>query len=87
MIQHHRDALTISTDRSRLDIDAIHAYLSNESYWAAVIPREVVERSTRHSLCFGVYDGEAQIGFARVISDFATYAYLEWRNPDVYRTS
>jgi GNAT superfamily N-acetyltransferase len=74
--QHHDGDIAISTDKSRLDIDAVHAYLSNESYWAAGIPREIVERSIRHSLCFGVYDGERQIGFARVISDFATYAYL-----------
>lgn len=65
----------ISTDRSKLDLDAIHSFLSR-SYWAEGIPRETVARSIENSLCFGVYDGARQIGFARVISDFATYAYL-----------
>ena len=65
----------ISTDAARLDVDVIHSFLSN-SYWAKNIPREIVERSIRHSLCFGVFHGGKQIGFARVISDFATFAYL-----------
>ena len=65
----------ISTDRSKLDLDVIHGFLSR-SYWAAGIPRETVVRSIENSLCFGVYDGANQIGFARVISDFATYAYV-----------
>lgn len=65
----------ISTDRERLDHDVIHRYLE-ESYWAKDIPREVVTRSIENSLCFGIYRGTEQIGFARVISDFATYAYL-----------
>jgi len=65
----------ISTDRSKLDVDVIHRFLAR-SYWAAEIPRETVARSIEHSLCFGVYDNASQIGFARVISDFATYAYV-----------
>jgi N-acetylglutamate synthase-like GNAT family acetyltransferase len=65
----------ISTDRSKLDVDVIHRFLAR-SYWAEGIPRETVERSIENSLCFGVYDNARQIGFARVISDFATYAYL-----------
>jgi N-acetylglutamate synthase-like GNAT family acetyltransferase len=65
----------ISTDRSKLDVDVIHKFLAR-SYWAEGIPRETVERSIENSLCFGVYDNARQIGFARVISDFATYAYL-----------
>ena len=66
----------ISTDRTRLDLDVIHEFLTN-CYWAKGIPREVVARSIEHSLCFGIYDGSgAQVGFARVISDFATIAYL-----------
>jgi GNAT superfamily N-acetyltransferase len=73
------DAIEISTDPARLDPDAIHAYLSR-SYWAAGIPREIVARSIAHSLCFGVYDGGRQVGFARVVTDRATYAYLA----DVY---
>jgi len=65
----------ISTDRSRLDIALIHDYLRS-SYWAQGIPRAVVERSIQHSLCFGVFLGGQQVGFARVITDFAAIAYV-----------
>jgi N-acetylglutamate synthase-like GNAT family acetyltransferase len=65
----------ISTDRSQLDLDVIHSFLAR-SYWAAGIPRATVVRAIENSLCFGVYDRAEQVGFARVISDFATYAYL-----------
>ena len=65
----------ISTDRAKLDLDVIHNFLTR-SYWAAGIPRATVARSIENSLCFGVYDNSNQIGFARVISDFATYAYV-----------
>ncbi len=65
----------ISTDRSKLDLEVIHKFLAR-SYWAEGIPRETVARSIENSLCFGVYDNANQIGFARVISDFATYAYI-----------
>lgn len=68
--------LTISTDKTRLDVALIHRFLSQESYWAANIPVEIVQRSIENSLCFGVYEGHAQIGFARVITDQATFAYL-----------
>src|SRR5579863_1270350 len=74
--EHRRGEFLISTDRGRLDLDMIHGFLTN-CYWAKGIPREVVARSIEHSLCFGVYDGSgAQVGFARVVSDFATVAYL-----------
>ncbi len=66
---------TISTDKRRLQLDVIHGYLVN-SYWAANVPRAVVERSIEHSLCFGVYKGSDQIGFARVITDYATFGYI-----------
>jgi GNAT superfamily N-acetyltransferase len=66
---------TVSTDPARLDVDAVHAYLTT-SYWAEGIPRDVVERSLRNSLCFGLYEEERQVGLARVITDLATYAYL-----------
>ena len=68
--------IAITTDRDRIDRDLVHRYLSDESYWAAGIPRELVDRSIDHSLCFGVFDGDAQVGFARVITDHATFAYL-----------
>jgi len=65
----------VSTDPARLDVGAIHAYLK-DSYWARGIPRQVVERSLRNSLGFGVYDGDALVGFARVVTDLATFAYI-----------
>ena len=76
MVEHRRGELVISTDSMRLDLDVIHGFLTN-CYWAKGIPRDVVARSIERSLCFGVYDGSgAQVGFARVVSDFATVAYL-----------
>ena len=75
-MEHRRGEFVISTDRARLDLDQIHKFLTN-CYWAKGIPREVVARSIENSLCFGVYDSEGkQIGFARVVTDFATVAYL-----------
>jgi N-acetylglutamate synthase-like GNAT family acetyltransferase/predicted metal-dependent hydrolase len=65
----------ISTDSTRLDLNVVHGFLS-QSYWAKNIPRELVERSIRHSLCFGIFHDGKQVGFARVISDFVTFAYL-----------
>jgi GNAT superfamily N-acetyltransferase len=77
MIHHtlRRGETEVTTDPSRLNVDVIYGYL-NRSYWAECIPRDIVERSIRGSLCFGAYRGDAQIGFARVISDRATYAYI-----------
>ena len=69
------DEFIISANRSRLDLDVIHGFLSR-SYWAKNIPRETVQRSVDHSLCFGVYHRDRQVGFARVISDFSTTAYV-----------
>ena len=67
---------TISTDKSQLDVALIHRFISQESYWAQNIPLDVVQRSIDNSLCFGVYHGDRQVGFARVITDQATFAYL-----------
>jgi GNAT superfamily N-acetyltransferase len=67
--------ITISTDKTRLDPSVIHHFLTN-SYWAKGIPYENVVRRIKNALCFGVYDGENQIGFARVISDYESFAYL-----------
>lgn len=66
----------ISTDKSKLDLGCIHDYLSNESYWAKNIPVDIVKKSIDGSVCFGLYDAETQIGFARVITDNATFGYL-----------
>jgi GNAT superfamily N-acetyltransferase len=70
-----RGSLTISTDPDRVDRKLVHEVLSN-SYWAQGIPREIVDRSIDNSLVFGLYEGSAQIGFARVITDRSTFAYL-----------
>jgi GNAT superfamily N-acetyltransferase len=70
----------ISTDKTRLDVDAIHNYLCNESYWAKNIPLQTVKKSMECSYCFGLYVTEnsitKQVGFARVITDCATFGYL-----------
>ncbi len=68
--------IAVSSDRARMDLAMIYAFLSQDSYWAKNIPRETVERALEHSLCFGAFDDDAQIGFARVITDYATFAYL-----------
>ena len=73
----HGSRYEISTDTSRLDFEAVHAYLTR-SYWSPGIPLATVEKAARNSLCFGVYERStgAQVGFARVVTDHATFAYL-----------
>ena len=66
----------ISDDRQRLDVDVIHRYLSGESYWAAGIPRALVERSIENSLCLGIYHDGVQVGFGRIVTDKATFAMV-----------
>ncbi|MDP4263933.1 MAG: GNAT family N-acetyltransferase [Bacteroidota bacterium] len=66
---------TISTDKNEMDIDFIHGFLTN-SYWAAGITREIISRSVQGSLCFGVFHTGKQVGFARMVTDGATFAYL-----------
>lgn len=73
--EYRRQEFLISTDRSRLDVDLIHAYLTR-SWWAPGVAKDTVARSLAASHCFGVYHGPRQIGFGRVITDFATYAYV-----------
>jgi len=75
MIEIHRDSFTISTDPSRLDVDAI-ADMLTRAYWAKGRTREVIARYIQHSLTFGLYDGDRQIGLARVVSDYTTFAWL-----------
>ena len=72
--QQHGNIL-VTTDPARFDLAAIHAFLAG-SYWAGGIPREVMQRSMLNSICFGAFDGDCQVGFARVISDRATFAYV-----------
>ena len=78
-LEWKHDGFLISTDPNRLDVGAIHAFLSS-SYWAAGIPLDTLERSLRNSLCFGLYDLSGptpiQAGLARVVTDRATFAYL-----------
>ena len=69
-------SVEISADRARMDIAVIHAFLSQDSYWAKNVPREVVQRAIEHSLCVGAFDDGAQVGFARAITDYATFAYI-----------
>lgn len=70
-----RGDYVISTDPARLDVAAIHAFLTR-SYWSPGIPQEIVARAIRGSLCFGVFHRDSQVGFARVVTDQATFAYL-----------
>ena len=70
-----RGEYTISTDRGRLDLDVIHGFLMR-SYWAAGRPRERVAQAIEHSLPFGLYHREVQIGFARVVTDYVVIAFL-----------
>ena len=72
-------AYEVTSDKLRFDVDAIHAFLS-QTYWATGIPRTTVERAIENSVCFGVLHAGAQVGFARMITDKATFAYLS----DVY---
>jgi len=68
--------IEISNDKSRIDVERVHRFLSEESYWARNIPRDVVETSIENSLCFGAYDGAELVGFARVVTDYAVFAYV-----------
>ena len=71
-----RPPYTISTDPARLDLETIHDFLANEAYWSPGVAREVVARSLENALCFGVYHDKEQVGLARVITDYATFAYI-----------
>src|SRR5438034_10586318 len=75
LFEEKRANYVISTDKSKLDINTIYNYLTN-SYWAEGIPLKTVKRSIDNSTCFGVYDDDKLVGFARVISDKVTIAYL-----------
>ncbi len=71
-----KNGFTLSTDKKRLDIACIHRYLSGESYWCKNVPLEIVQKSIEGAVCVGVYDGSEQVGFARVVTDHATFGYL-----------
>ena len=70
-----KDGFTISTEKEKLDIDLIHSFLTR-SYWAEGISKEIIRRSIEGALCFGVFENDRQVGFARMITDRATFAYL-----------
>jgi len=71
-----RENFRISTDQERLQINVIHHYLTEEAYWTTGRTLEMTVKSIKNSLCFGVYDQEKQIGFARVVTDYTIFAYL-----------
>jgi GNAT superfamily N-acetyltransferase len=75
MNEELKNRFSISTDKSKIDLSTIHNFLKS-SYWSENIPIAIVEKSINNSLCFGIYEGEKQVGFARVITDYATFAYL-----------
>jgi GNAT superfamily N-acetyltransferase len=76
IIEHTFGDFYITTDKTKLDVDAIHDFLSTKAYWCLNIPKNKIVTAIENSLCFGVYHNEKQIGFARIISDFSTIAYL-----------
>lgn len=75
-MEFQQEEYLISTDPQKMDLAAIHLYLSQESYWAKNIPYETVEKAIKNSMPFGIFHQEKQVGFARIISDYATFAYL-----------
>jgi len=70
------DNIHISNDKSLLDLEMIHDFLTNRSYWAKGRSMETVKRSVENSLCFGVYENDKQVGFARVVTDYSVFAWL-----------
>ena len=75
-MENRQNDYLLSTDKTRLDLRLIHDYLSRSSYWAEGRPLDVVQRSIENSLCFGLYEGRQQVGFARVVTDHTTFAWL-----------
>jgi GNAT superfamily N-acetyltransferase len=75
-MEWRRDDYVVSDERSRLDRVCVRRFIADESYWAAGIPQSVMDKAIDNSLCFGVYRGEAQVGFARVVTDRATFGYI-----------
>lgn len=74
--ERFHDEYQLSTDRGLLDVNLIHQFLSDEAYWSKGIKRKRIEKAIHNSICFGVYNGKKQIGFARVISDYSVLAYV-----------
>lgn len=76
ILEVSRNGFVISTDKSRLDIAAMHDFLSKEAYWSLNVPIAIIAKTVENALNFGLYEGEKQIGYAKIISDYATIAYL-----------
>jgi GNAT superfamily N-acetyltransferase len=76
IVEYQRGDYTISTDKTKLDVDLVWDFLCHTSYWAQGRSLTTTQRSIEHSLCFGVYAGDRQVGFARVVTDHATFAWL-----------
>ena len=74
--ERRRDGILITTDRAKFDLEAIRRFLSGHAYWSLGIPRHVFEKAIGRSLCFGLLDGDQQVGFARMVTDCATFAWL-----------
>ena len=75
LMQWQKDSFLVSSDRALLDFEVIYQFIAN-SYWAKNIPRQTLQKGIDNALCFGLYDSDKQVGFARVISDCATFGYL-----------
>jgi len=75
-IELERGGFLYSTDKSKLDVDYVHHFLSSRSYWSPDVPREIVAKSIENSLAIGIYKDNRQVGFARVVTDYATFGYL-----------
>ena len=75
-MEWQREQYSISTDKAKLDVSMIHHYLYTTAYWAVGRPMKIVRKSIENSLCFGLYDGEKQVGFARIVTDFATVGWM-----------
>lgn len=76
IVEYERNGFLISTNKTKLDVGLIHHYLADLSYWAQGRALDVVKKSIQNSLCFGVFHGSHQIGFARVVTDYAVFAYM-----------
>ena len=75
-MEWQREQYSISTDKEKLDVSMIHHYLYTTAYWAVGRPMKIVRKSIENSICFGLYDGEKQVGFARIVTDFATVGWM-----------
>jgi GNAT superfamily N-acetyltransferase len=75
-MEWQREQYTISTDKSKLDVGMIHHFLYTTAYWAVGRPMSVVRKTIENSLCFGVYDDNTQVGFARLVTDYATFGWM-----------